>query len=160
MKVYTAPEALLNTKVYKTRIFLAGSIEMGKAVDWQQDIINQFDINRKSLDVCKSLCIYNPRRRDWDSSWEQSVDNAQFHRQVSWELAALEDSTHIIMYLQPGTISPISLLELGAFKDKMTAVICPEGFHRRGNVQIFCERYKINLYDSLDGIVNDTIFAV
>ena len=62
-------------------IFLAGSIEMGKAEDWQAYIGN----NLFSHDII----ILNPRREHWDSSWKQSIDNPVFKEQVDWELDAL-----------------------------------------------------------------------
>ena len=58
------------------------------------------------------------------------------------------------MYFDPKTKSPISLLELGLFSrsDKLM-VICPDGFWRKGNVDIVCEKYNIknvlNLKDAI-----------
>ena len=122
-------------------IFLAGSIEMGKAEDWQTRITNTLkEIVPDKLDVV----IFNPRRDDWDSSWEQNIDNPQFYEQVTWELTALEKADVIIMYFAPGTKSPISLLELGLHAySKKILVCCPKGFWRKGNVDIVCEQYGI-----------------
>lgn len=53
-------------------VFLAGSIEMGKASDWQQKLIDDLS------DLPDDLVLLNPRRKDWDSSWVQSFDNRQF----------------------------------------------------------------------------------
>ena len=129
------------------KIFLAGSIEMGKADDWQTRVINE-------LSTLK-VDILNPRRTDWDSSWEQKITNPQFLEQVTWELNALTAADIIIMYLQPGTISPISLLELGLHaRGGKLLVCCPEGFHRKGNVDIVCERYSIPVYESLDELLD------
>ncbi|MCB9135208.1 MAG: nucleoside 2-deoxyribosyltransferase domain-containing protein [Anaerolineales bacterium] len=124
-------------------IFLAGSIEMGTAEDWQARIaasLTAFDV-----------LIFNPRRENWDASWEQTKDNPLFREQVEWELAALERANLIVMYLVPETKSPISLLELGLFgrSDKMV-VCCPPGFWRKGNVDIVCERYGIEQVESLE----------
>jgi hypothetical protein len=66
----------------------------------------------------------------------------------------LEKADKIIMYFDPKTKSPISLLELGLFSrsDKLM-VICPDGFWRKGNVDIVCEKYNIknvlNLKDAI-----------
>jgi hypothetical protein len=43
-------------------IFLAGSIEMGAAVNWQDEITDTIAKN-----VEQSVNIYNPRREEWDS---------------------------------------------------------------------------------------------
>lgn len=111
---------------------------MGTAPDWQAEVENQL----ADLD----MVIYNPRRDDWDSTWVQSADNPQFREQVEWELAGLELANMIVLYLAPGTMSPISLLELGIYAangSKKLVVCCPEGFQRKGNVDIICERYGV-----------------
>jgi hypothetical protein len=44
--------------------------------------------------------------------------------------------------LAPDTKAPISLLELGLFARSDRVVVgCPDGFWRRGNVEIVCQRY-------------------
>ncbi len=139
--IITAPEKLPETKSNPT-IFLAGSIECGSAELWQDKIIESL----KDSDVI----ILNPRRPDWDSSWEQKKDNLKFQEQVEWELDGLEMADHIVMYFAPGTKSPISLLELGLYADSNKLIVCcPEGFWRKGNVDIVCERYDIKTVDSL-----------
>jgi len=124
-------------------VFLAGSIEMGAAVDWQTDLGEYFSK--------KGYVVFNPRRDDWDSSWEQKFENPQFYQQVNWELDALDQSFHIVMYFDPKTKSPISLLELGLYANTNKLwVICPEGFWRKGNVDIVCNRYRIPLFTSIE----------
>ena len=52
------------------------------------------------------------------------------------------------MYFSPGTKSPISLLELGLIvnSDTLVIVYCPDGFWRKGNVDIVCDKYLIPVY--------------
>lgn len=138
-RIFKAPEPLRR----RQSVFLAGSIEMGAAENWQTKV-------EHALLDC-DVDIFNPRRDDWDSSWEQSIDNPQFYEQVNWELAALDEASLILMYFDPNTKSPISLLELGLYaaKNKMI-VVCPEGFWRKGNVDIVCERYSIPCLTDVD----------
>ena len=57
----------------------------------------------------------------------------------------------IAVYLHTGTESPTSLLELGMFaRSGKVVVACPEGFKRRGNVQVACERLGIEMVDDLE----------
>ncbi len=86
-------------------VFLAGSIEMGAAEDWQA----QFERCLSDLDVL----VLNPRRDEWDASWEQSITNPPFREQVEWELVGLERAAVVAMYLAPATRAPVTLLELG-----------------------------------------------
>lgn len=119
---------------------------MGAAEDWQASL-------EKKLEDC-DIDIYNPRRDDWDPSWEQKADNPPFREQVEWELNALDQVNLIVLYLSPGTISPISLLELGLYAQKGKMVVfCPEGFHRKGNVDIVCQRHNIKQVSSFDELV-------
>lgn len=124
-------------------VFLAGSIEMGAAVDWQREMADLL-----SAEDCN---VMNPRRDDWDASWTQEVSNNQFLEQVSWELHWLERSDLVVMYFAPGTQSPITLLELGLFAQSGKLIVCcPEGFWRKGNVDIVCARYGVRTAETLD----------
>jgi len=141
--IYTPPQNIALRDRTKQYVFLAGSIEMGKAIDWQSDIATYFEQ--------KGYGVFNPRRKDWDSSWKQKFENPQFYQQVNWELDALERCEAILLYLVPETMSPISLLELGLHAaHKKLYVVCPDGFWRKGNVDIVCNRYDIPLFENLE----------
>ena len=57
------------------------------------------------------------------------------------------------MYIDPQTKSPISLLELGLFAhSKKLLVVCPDGFWRKGNVEVVCSQYDIPLFDSIEDL--------
>lgn len=127
-------------------VFLAGSIEMGQAEDWQERVTRGLE----DLDVV----ILNPRREEWDASWEQKIENPVFRGQVEWEMEALERTELILMYLAPGTRSPISLLELGLFaRGGKMIVSCPEGFYRKGNVDIVCHRYGVQQASGIEDLI-------
>ena len=127
-------------------VFLAGSIEMGKAEKWQDKVV-------KAL-AHRPITFFNPRRDDWDSSWKQEISNPQFNKQVSWELKALESADYIVVYFDPNTQSPITLLELGLHaKSGKLIVCCPEGFWRKGNVDIVCKKYKVRQVQTLDEVI-------
>lgn len=131
----------------RPHVFLAGSIEMGLAEDWQARIIAALS----DLDCV----ILNPRRPDWNANCKQEATNPQFRQQVEWELDQLDQADVIALYLSPGTMSPISLLELGLHADRSSIVVCcPAGFWRKGNVDIVCEREEIDMVDDLDHLAH------
>jgi hypothetical protein len=132
-------------------VFLAGSIEMGTAKEWQQEAIDMFH-DMIPEEQRGNYIILNPRRPDWDSSWKQVYEDPQFYQQVTWELNGLRKSSFIIIYFDPATKSPISLLELGAFHEK-AIVVCPDGFWRKGNVDIFCEEFGVKQVPDLKAAV-------
>lgn len=141
--IYTPPQNIATRDRLKKHAFLGGTIEMGQSVDWQLDMGKFF--------LEQDCHVFNPRRPDWDSSWKQEYSNPQFAQQVNWELDCLDVADIILLYFVPDTKSPISLLELGLYADsKKLWVVCPEGFWRKGNVDIVCARKNIPLFDSLD----------
>jgi hypothetical protein len=94
----------------------------------------------------RDLVILNPRRDDWDPSWRQSIDEPQFRGQVEWELDALDRADVIAMWFAPGTKAPITLLELGLHARGGKLVVgCPDGYWRKGNVEVVCARHAIPL---------------
>lgn len=148
MKIIKAPNPIEKDGF---SIFLAGSIEMGVAENWQQKV--------ERLLAGQPGTIFNPRRDDWDSSWVQSIHNRQFREQVEWELNALEQADRIAMYFDPCTASPISLLELGLFaRSGKMVVCCPEPFYRKGNVDIVCHRYGVLQVESINALVEVLIY--
>lgn len=153
--VITAPSNLSKITFHEGKvIFLAGSIEMGKATKWQTDFISKLVTAELLTENEDSVLVLNPRREDWNPSWEQKHEIPQFFQQVNWELNALEKSDKIVLYLEPNTKSPITLLELGLFaQSNKLLVCCPEGFWRKGNIDIVCERYEIQMFETLDEIV-------
>jgi hypothetical protein len=84
----------------------------------------------------------------------QSIDNLQFRGQVEWELAGMERASVVAMYFAPQTKAPITLLELGlcAQSGKLLAC-CPEGFWRRGNVEVVCDRFGVPLVNELGELI-------
>jgi hypothetical protein len=150
MRVITAPEPLNFNSIDTNSLFLAGSIEQGKATNWQEYVIGFF----KHSDVL----ILNPRRKEWNPSWIQSKDNPEFFEQVNWELEALQASNFRLFYFEPTTLSPISLLELGLYgPNSQSYVVCPDGFWRKGNIDIVCRKFGIPVYDNLDQALHTII---
>jgi hypothetical protein len=146
-KVYTPPTLIEEEDYVQHMVFLAGSIEMDKAENWQDRLCEK-------LIKIDNLTILNPRRPNWDSSWEQSIDNPFFVEQVNWELDGIESADTLIFYFDPKTKSPITLLELGMVSQmalgKNIILCCPKGFWRKGNVDIVTERIKKFIIEESD----------
>ena len=144
------PPARPATYADRASVFLAGSVEMGAAEDWQTRLIDQLQ------DL--PISIYNPRRKDWNSTWAQTKENGPFREQVEWELDHLECADLIALYFDPATKSPISLLELGLFAERGKVIVCcPPGFWRKGNVDIVAERYGIPVYEGFDSFAAEVV---
>lgn len=140
--VITAPEPFdFKQPVEPPVVFLAGSIDQGTAPRWDLEVIKAL------ADVpCE---ILNPRREDWDSSWQQVITDDKFRQQVEWELKGLDQCSLIAMSLSKDSKAPISLLELGLYAASGKLVVyCPNGFYRKGNVDIVCKKYGVKVFES------------
>ena len=141
MTTVFTPESPFKNRDGTPSVFLAGTIEMGNSIDWQalaiEDLANQ------------PVTIFNPRRV------LAPVEEAEIDRQINWELDRLQEADIIFMFLAAGTISPISLLELGIYLNsgKPLIVVCEPGYTRRQNVLVTMKRFqhepKIHLFDDL-----------
>ncbi len=145
MRIIKPPNPILINEPYS--VFLAGSIEMGAAEEWQKVV-------EKKLVGIRGV-ILNPRRDDWDSSWTQDLDSPNFVEQVEWELTGLEKCSTIMMHFDPNTKSAITLLELGLYARYFgkLRVHCPEGYWRKGNVDIVCREYGVMQFPSLSTLM-------
>lgn len=140
------PPAPLDLAADERAVFLAGSIEMGAAGPWQAAV------ERALADL--PVVLLNPRRDEWDASWEQSISNPQFRGQVEWELDGQQRADVIAMHFDPATKAPITLLELGLFATSGKVIACcPPGYWRRGNVQVVCGRYAVPLVNDLAALI-------
>jgi hypothetical protein len=143
-KIYKPPCPLSQVSESRT-IFLAGSIEQGAAMEWQKYV-------ELILDDVRDLAILNPRRDEWDETWVQSISNTNFREQVEWELEGIKKADHVCFCFDPDTKAPVTLLELGicTCKDPTTIhVYCPNGYWRKGNVDVVCEQYGFNKLHTL-----------
>ncbi|KAF2755655.1 hypothetical protein EJ05DRAFT_109893 [Pseudovirgaria hyperparasitica] len=135
------------------KIFLAGTIDMGSAPDWQGYLTDQ--IFKKHPN--RMIHILTPRTEFWVNKVDekQRADETKeefdlrqkkkaafdLQSQVDWELDALEKVDLIVMNLHDKSKSPISLLELGIFAEsKKILVRCSKEFYRFDNVRIVCKR--------------------
>tara|TARA_B100002019_G_C21138464_1_gene531911 strand:+ start:339 stop:800 length:462 start_codon:yes stop_codon:yes gene_type:complete len=125
---------------YKKSIFLAGSIDNGKAENWQSDLVSELD--------SEEIILFNPRRDDWNSNLEPVKENEEFRKQVEWELYHIDIADIVVFYFSEESKAPISFLELGICLEKGKDVIiyCPEKFYRKGNVDITSEQYGFNVF--------------
>jgi len=156
IKEITPPNQILSQK-QDVKIFLAGTIDNGDSEDWQRIALNYLSREFNKIGYTKrDLFILNPRRVEWDTSWEQKFESPQFFQQVTWEIDAMEKANLIIMNFLPNSKSPISLLELGLFaKSNKILVCCPDEFYRSGNVQIVCNKFNIPLFKAMPELLKN-----
>lgn len=139
-KVFKAPNRNLDNPP-PIKLFLAGSIEMGVAVNWQTEVAKE--LSEYNVE------IYDPRREEWDSSWKQDpTKGTQFEEQVSWELEHIENADIVLFYFDPNTKSPITLMELGVCLGlgKPVFIMCPQEYFRYGNVVVTAKHFDNDVH--------------
>ncbi|KAG9242628.1 hypothetical protein BJ878DRAFT_159774 [Calycina marina] len=131
-------------------IFLAGTVDYA-AVDsglptWRETITTSLSH--------LPITVYNPHRRVWD--FKEDINDPRFVEQTTWEMDMMDRATVVILFIHDREEkAPVSLLELGlgARKGKGNMVVrCPEGFWRRGNVQVVCQRFGIPMVESVEQV--------
>lgn len=142
MRVIKSPQRMTRRLSDGSIVFLAGSIEQGKAENWQAVA--------ESMLEGTSLVVYNPRREDWNPEWV--AGSKELIDQIKWERKGLKKAEYKLFYFDPTTTSPITLLELGEFGSiyPHVVVVCPNGYYRKTNVEIFCEDNEIELFNTLE----------
>ena len=127
-------------------VFLAGTTSKVDTSDWRETLSTSLS------DV--PVTMYNPYRADWDSSWREDINFAPYREQVEWELDKQDKADIVVVYFHPATQAPVSLLEFGicARVPGKAIVLCPDGYWKRGNVQIVCKKFGVEMVDSVDGL--------
>ncbi|MBO8455216.1 MAG: nucleoside 2-deoxyribosyltransferase domain-containing protein [Bacteroidetes bacterium] len=126
-----------------TKVFLAGTIDMGNSRDWQSGMLEYFAAKDGRY------LLFNPRQDSWNAEAEGEMDY-----QVNWELRHLEEADIIIMYIIGTSKSPVTLLEMGLHaRSRKLIVACEKDYYRYDNVRITCGFYGIPLYNSLDQLL-------
>lgn len=127
------------------KIFLAGSINMGLARDWQSEVIKYIKEIWTDFDVT----VYNPRRtEDFTPEMEEE--------QVAWEACMLQNADYILVHLAAeGGVSPMSLLELGLYmRDKKLYLSMEDGYPRKYPTGI---HYALTGANTISKSPNDSI---
>ena len=146
--IYKPPMNIAKRDMLKKHVFLAGSIGGNVELtslckDWQSEMTEFF--------TSLGYGVFNPRRDDFDLSCKQEFSNGEFFQQVMWELNALDIADIILFYIDPTTIAPITLYEFGRYSTSGKCyMVCPDGFFRKGNIDIACHKDNIPLFDTLD----------
>lgn len=151
------PQSPTEEDLERYKVFLAGSISNGQASLWQPRIVDSL----KDYDIT----VFNPRRDNWDSSWEQTIRNPQFKEQVLWEMWGVNNSDFVLYYIEPDSLSPITLFELGLrvqqnILEQNIAIYCPRGFWRRGNIEVISNYYRVPLFEEEDEFIKHVQWAV
>src|SRR5688572_7370281 len=98
-RVITAPDLIIPDEM-PNRVFLAGAIDMGAAVDWQSQMIEH-------LQGWENLTLLNPRRVEFTPD---TLDE-----QIRWELKALDGAHRIFLWFPKDAKAPISFFEAGLY---------------------------------------------
>lgn len=152
LTIITPPSLMFPTSGPK--LFLAGSIDGGKARPWQQQAIKYIEKNWTENDVL----VLNPRRDVKRYTQKMEIE------QHAWGISMLETSDYILMHLAGGGgVSPVSLLELGLYmKSGKLFLSIDEDYPRKYVVDIHYTHYAKctiynHIYSAIDAVKNDWI---
>lgn len=145
--IIITPEETTNQgtcKLGSKSVFLAGTIDNGDSLNWQDKVIIEL------INLGVSCEVYNPRREHWNLN----PTKEELEKQIEWEQDHLDKSDVIVMVLLDDSKSPISLLELGLYaKENKLIVFCTPNFYRFDNVRMTCKKYNIELVQDLNPLI-------
>ena len=141
------PETIVNkgaNKLNAKSVFLAGTIDNGDSLNWQDKVIIEL------INLGIECEVFNPRREHWNPN----PTKEEMEKQIKWEQDHLDSADVIAMVLLDDSKSPISLLELGLYaKSKKLIVFCTPNFYRWDNVRLTCEKYNIELVQDTNTLI-------
>ena len=143
--VYRAPAPV--TEVRGRAVFLGGTIERC-AEPWQEKVAQRL--------AHLPVTVFDSRRADWDASGAERGNRLRTKEQADWELDQQKRADVVAVYFHPKTQAPVSLLEFGlaaARAPGKVVVCCPDGFPKKGNVEMVCERLGVPMVESFDELV-------
>ena len=145
--IIITPETIVNkgaNKLNAKSVFLAGTIDNGNSLNWQDKVIIEL------INLGVSCEVFNPRREHWNPN----PTKEDMEKQIKWEQDHLDSADVIVMVLLDDSKSPISLLEMGLYaKSKKLIVFCTPNFYRFDNVRLTCEKYHIPLVQDLHPLI-------
>lgn len=145
--IIITPEETTNQgtcKLGSKSVFLAGTIDNGDSLNWQDKVIIEL------INLGISCEVYNPRREHWNTN----PTKEELEKQIEWEQYHLDRADVIAMVLLDNSKSPISLLELGLYaKENKLIVFCTPNFYRFDNVRMTCKKYNIELVQDLNTLI-------
>ncbi|KAI2611720.1 uncharacterized protein GGS25DRAFT_520031 [Hypoxylon fragiforme] len=128
-------------------VFLAGTTTaVDAAPDWRETLSASLSPH--------PVTIFNPHRPDWDATWREDIAFPPYREQVQWELSRQRAADLVVVYFHPATLAPVSLLELGLWArvpGKVVAV-APEGYRKRGNVQMVCREFGVRFLERVEEV--------
>lgn len=121
------------------KIFLAGSIDSGQALDWQSDVAAYIETSWVEVDIT----VYNPRRTE---EFLPEMENET----AAWSIAMLNMADYILLHLTGDGASPISTLELGIFiNDQRLFLSIDDSYSRKELVEYHYNSFGVqNSYSS------------
>ena len=138
--LYRSPD-IAPDRLDRPSVFLAGSIEMGRAELWQTEIAERF--------LEAGAAVFDPRRLDWNWDWPQdATPGTPFERQVAWEQDHLARADLVWFRFCAGTASIVSMLELGQSlaAGRRIVIQADPGYMRRANIEIVARNAGVPVF--------------
>jgi len=147
MRVINALQSIDGDRAFS--VFLAGSVQSKDTeVTWRKRIIKM--LSEEDVVLIDPVWTNNGSNLDYNNKEDAKKMNVQ----IDWELNALEQADLIVMHLDKEAKSPISLLELGLYAQSGKLVMCcADGFWRKENVDVVCNRYNVPRVKSIEELV-------
>lgn len=119
-------------------VFLAGVLG-----DWREEVVRDL----QDLDVV----IFDPVRKDWDSTWVESVDDVRFVEQTLWEFWRQAEAGLVLFYFGSAEADGVvTMMEFGLWAGTGRAVVLESpDFRKWGYIRVICGELGVKIVRSV-----------
>ncbi|QBZ65005.1 hypothetical protein PoMZ_06708 [Pyricularia oryzae] len=134
---------------YQRIVYLAGSTPGSGSADWREALVGSL--------AHLPVTWVDPSRPEWDESWREDYDHEPFREHVKWELDMKRRADLVVVHLAASSRPSDGLLELGemAGARRRCKVVCENGYQKRGDVVMLCQRHEIAVFGSVGELARD-----
>uniref|UniRef100_L7J460 Uncharacterized protein n=1 Tax=Pyricularia oryzae (strain P131) TaxID=1143193 RepID=L7J460_PYRO1 len=134
---------------YQRIVYLAGSTTGSGTADWREALVGSL--------AHLPVTWVDPSRPEWDESWREDYDHEPFREHVKWELDMKRRADLVVVHLAASSRPSDGLLELGemAGARRRCKVVCENGYQKRGDVVMLCQRHEIAVFGSVGELARD-----
>ncbi|TLD08582.1 uncharacterized protein PgNI_07160 [Pyricularia grisea] len=132
-------------------VYLAGSMPVTGTADWREALVGSL--------AHVPVTWVDPTRPEWDESWREDDDHGPFREHVKWEIEMKDRADLVIVHFGASSRPSDGLLELGilAGSRRRCKVVCESGYQKRGDVVMLCQRYQIDVFNTVDALARKLI---
>ncbi|TLD23800.1 hypothetical protein PspLS_06379 [Pyricularia sp. CBS 133598] len=140
-----------NVLEHQRIVFLAGSTPGSGTADWREALVGSL--------AHLPVTWVDPTRPEWDESWREDLEYEPFGEHVRWEIEMRDRADLVVVHFGASSRPSDGLLELGVLAGSRgrCKVVCEDGYQKRGDVVMLCQKHQIAVFGSVGELARELI---